>query len=124
MFPVQTPLGTQLIFGCPTVNFEPLPKGQPHYLHVNHCTFYNFDPKVTKRIVTTQPCYEVLVDIRSKLFQCRYEYRVSEPDPSIMAKSWSWGSQIAVKKISNLIFFSRYQTICIFKLSFSQFMES
>ena len=36
MFPFQTPLGTQLLFGCPTANFEPLPKGQPHYLDINH----------------------------------------------------------------------------------------
>ena len=71
MFPVQTPLGTQLLFGCPTANFEPLPKGQPHYLDVNHCAFYNFDPKVTRRLVTTRPCYEVPIDIMSKLFQCR-----------------------------------------------------
>ena len=32
MFPVQTTLGTQLSFSCPTANFGPLSKGQPHYL--------------------------------------------------------------------------------------------
>ena len=37
MFAVQTALGTQLSFGCPTSNFEQLPKRQPHYLDVNHC---------------------------------------------------------------------------------------
>ena len=25
------------IRGCPTANFEPLPRGQPHQLDVNHC---------------------------------------------------------------------------------------
>ena len=71
MSPVQTALGTQLLFVCPTAKFVPLPKGQPHYLDVNHCSFYNFKPKVTRRIVTTRPCYEVPIDIRSKLFQYR-----------------------------------------------------
>ena len=79
MFPVQTPLGTQLLFGCTTANFEPLPKGQPHYIDVNHCAFYNFDPKVTRRLVSMQRLI------------------VSEAYPSIMAKSWLWGSQITVK---------------------------
>ena len=66
-FPVQTQLGTQLLFGCPTANFKPLLKGQPHYLGVNK----NFDLKVTRRFVTTQPRYEAPVNLRSKLFQCR-----------------------------------------------------
>ena len=55
MFLVQTPLGTQLSFGCPRANFEPLLKAEPHYLDANHCVFYIFDSKVPRRFVTTQP---------------------------------------------------------------------
>ena len=71
MFPLQTPIGTQLLFGCPTANFEPLAKGQPLYLDVNHWIFYNFDATVTRRLVMTQPRYEVPVELSSKLFQSR-----------------------------------------------------
>ena len=27
----------QLLFGCPTTNFGPLSRGQPHHPNVNHC---------------------------------------------------------------------------------------
>ena len=72
VFSVQTPLHTELLFDSSTANFEPFSKGQAHYLDVNHCPFYNFDTKVTMRLVRTQSCYEVPIDIRSKLLQCTH----------------------------------------------------
>ena len=63
MFSIQIPLGTQLLFGCPTANLEPLSKGQPQQVAVNHCAFYYFVPKVTRKLVTTQRCYEVSFNI-------------------------------------------------------------
>ena len=69
MLLVQTPLATQLLFGCPTANFEPLPKGQPLYLDVNQCAFYNFNPKVTidlaMRFLLTsgQSCFNAEINI-------------------------------------------------------------
>ena len=42
-----------LLFGCPTANFEPFSRGQPHKTNVNHCVFFNyFDARVTGSLVT------------------------------------------------------------------------
>ena len=30
----------QLVFGCPTANFGPLPRGQPHSPDLNHCILH------------------------------------------------------------------------------------
>ena len=104
MFLAQTPLDTQLVFGCPTANTN-------HYQR--HILTNLMLIKVASRLLTTQPRYMVPDDLGSKLLQCSDKYQVSEADPLIMTQSWSWGSQIAVKKISNIIFFSRHQTMCV-----------
>ena len=41
----------QLLFGCPTANFGPLSRGQPHQPDVNHCILFLFDPKVSGTLV-------------------------------------------------------------------------
>ena len=44
-----------MLFGYLTANVEALPKEQPDRLDANYSDFYNFDPKVTRRLVMTQP---------------------------------------------------------------------
>ena len=40
-------LCVQLLFCCPTTNFGPLSRGQPHSLDVNHCVSNVFELKVS-----------------------------------------------------------------------------
>ena len=46
----------------------------------------------------TQPHYEAPGDLPVEYVKRSDQHRVSEAVPSIMARSWPWGSQIAVKK--------------------------
>ena len=48
----------------------------------------------------SQPRYETPRDLWVEYVKCSDYRRVSEAASSIMAQSWQWGSQIAVKKIA------------------------
>ena len=52
----------------------------------------------TRRGLGTQPHYQAPGDLWVKNVKCRDWFQLSEAAPSIMAQSWPWGSQIAVKK--------------------------
>ena len=50
------------------------------------------------RALGNQPRYEAPGDLRAEYVRRNDRHRVSEAVPSIMAQSWPWGSQTAVKK--------------------------
>ena len=57
-----------------------------------------------------QSNYEVLDDLLVETeYHSHYSW-VSEADPSIMAQSWLWGSQITVKKITSFTWFFQVLT--------------
>lgn len=38
--------------GCPKLNFEPLTKRESHTPSVNHCAIFQFDPNITRNLIT------------------------------------------------------------------------
>ena len=59
--------------------------------------FSNISPSKMS-IYGAQPHYKAPSDLRVEYEKCSDLHQVSETTPSIMAQSWSWDIQIAIKK--------------------------